>query len=252
VFKNYDSFYYSEEVVVRVLVVGSCGKRKLHNSPKQPKCQDIRARHGIGYWRKRFSKLSTPARDVYTGPQNTELVKAVDLLRTISRVDVHLAIISAGFGILQEHERVPPYDCSFTNMTMRDVRKRSEELELQSSFTDLISKNFDLVYLALGKRYLAALGKDTLSTIQTPTVVFHEQESEYLIRIPCSAQTVNAFSKRGHKIHGIVGFKGDLLRVLARFALEKPNPRNEIRKWGTANYLRKLVNWLGGLEKSNG
>lgn len=235
---------------MRVLVVGSCGKRKLHNSPKQPNCQDIRTRHGIDYWRKRFSKLNTPARTMYTGPQNTELVKAVDLLREISRVDVHLVIISAGFGILQEHERVPPYDCSFTNMTMRDVRKWSEELGLQSSFTDLINKNFDFIYLALGKRYLAALGKDTLSTIQIPTVVFHEHESEYLLQIPCSAQTVKAFSKRGHKIHGVVGFKGDLLRVLARFALGRPNPRNEVRKWGTTNYLRKLVNRLGGLEKS--
>jgi hypothetical protein len=251
VFKNGDTFYYSEEVVVRVLVVGSCGKRKLHNSPKQPKCQDIRARHGIGYWRKRFSKLSTPVRDMYTGPQNTELVKAVDLLRTISGVDVHFSIISAGFGFLHEHERVPPYDCSFTNMKMRDVRTRSEDLGIQSAFSSLISKDFDLVYLALGKRYLASLGRDTLSAIQIPTVVFHEYESEYLIRIPCSAQTVKAFSKQGHKIHGVVGFKGDLLRVLARFTLERPNPGSEVRKWGTMNYLRKLVHRIGSLDKLN-
>ena len=237
---------------MRVLVVGSCGKRKLHNSPKQPTCQDIRIRHGIGYWRKRFSKDCTPARDMYTGPQNTELVKAVDLLRTISGVDVHLSIISAGFGILQEHEKVPPYDCSFTNMKMRDVIKWSEELGIQSSFTSLIAKDFDLAYLALGKRYVAALGKDTLATIQIPTVVFHEHESEHLIRIPCSAQTVKSFSKQGHKIHGVVGFKGDLLRVLARFALEKPDPGSEVRKWGTTNHLRKLVHHIGSLKKHNG
>ena len=82
--------------------------------------------------------------------------------------------------------------------------------------------------------------------------MFHEHESDYLFRIPCSAQTVRAFSKRGYKIHGVVGFKGDLLRVLARFALERPNPRSEVRKWGTTDYLLELVNRLGGLEKSKG
>lgn len=237
---------------MRVLVVGSCSKRKLHNNIKQPKCRDIDSHRGIDEWVQRFPKLSAPARDMYTGPQNTELVKAVDLLRTISEVDVELTIISAGFGFLQELDRVPPYDCSFTNMKIRDVRKRSEKLGLQSSYASLVNKKIDLIYLALGKRYLDALGKNIIATIQTPTIVFHELQSEYLIRIPCSAHAVKSFSKSGYKIHGVVGFKGDLLRVLARYALGRPNPGSEVRKWINPKYLRKLVHCLGGLENSDG
>ncbi len=250
-FKNSDTFYYFEEVVVRVLVVGSCGKRKLYNSPKQPKCQDINSNSGIDKWVQRFSKHSVPARDMYTGPQSLELVKAVDLLRTIPNVEVQLVIISAGFGIKQEDDLIPPYDCSFTTMKMAEVRKRSNELKLQTSFTNLTNNGFNLIYLAIGKRYSAALGKDVLSMLQTPTVAFHGPESDYLIRIPCAAETVKAFTKCGHKIHGVVGFKGDLLRVLAQYALEKTNPGTEVQKWENTNYLRKLVYRLGRLEKSN-
>jgi hypothetical protein len=189
---------------------------------------------------------------MYTGPQNTELVKAVDLLRSIQSVEVHLIIISAGFGILQEQDLVPPYECSFTNMKMADVRKRSQALKLQSSFIQMTNKGFDLIYLALGKRYMTALGKGALSKLQIPTMMFHGSESEHLIRFPCSAKTVKAFSKRGHKIHGVVGFKGDLLRILARYTLEKPNPGCETKKWENLNHLKKLVHRLGGLVKAKG
>lgn len=237
---------------MRVLVVGSCGKKKLYDSSRQPTCQCIDELHEINYWKKRFSSKCVPARDMYTGPQSIELVRAVDLLRTIPNVEVQLVIISAGFGMLQEEDLVPPYDCSFSTMKMTEVRKRSNELKLKVSFTQLINNGFDLIYLALGKRYLAALGKDVLSLLQTPTVVFHGRESDRMIRIPCGAETVKAFSKCGQKIHGVVGFKGDLLRVLAQYALEKPNPGNEVGKWTNTNYLRKLVYRLGGLERNNG
>jgi hypothetical protein len=187
---------------------------------------------------------------MYTGPQNTELVRGVDLLRTIPDVEVRLVIISAGFGILDEHDLVPPYDCSFAGMKMAEVRKKSEELDLQASFTQLINNGFDFIYLALGKRYLAALGKDVLSMIKTPTVVFNGQESDHMIRIPCAAETVKSFSKRGYKIHGVVGFKGDLLRILTQYALEKPNPGNEVEKWVDTKSLKKLVYRIGGLKQS--
>jgi len=233
---------------VRFLVVGSCGKKKLYNPDEQPTCSDIDPNHDINYWKKRLQKFCVSARDIYTGPQNTELVKAVDLLRTIAKVEVQLIIVSAGFGVLQEQDLIPPYDCSFTNMKMAKVRKRSQELKIQSSITKIANKGFDIAYLALGKRYLASLGKDTLLEFQMPTIVFHGQESDQLIRIPCSTETVKAFSKRGHKIHGVVGFKGDLLGILARYALQKPNPCNEVKKWENLHYLKKLIHRLGGLK----
>lgn len=234
---------------MRVLVVGSCGKKKSSNSSKQPKCKDIDKKHDINYWKKQLSSDCVKARDMYTGPQSAELVKAVDLLRTIPGVGVQLVIISAGFGTLQEDDLVPPYDCSFTSMKMTELRKQVEKLQIKESFIKLMENDFDLIYLALGKRYSIALGNDALSMLETPTVAFHIQNSGYLNRIPCNADTVKSFSRRGHKIHGVVGFKGDLLRVLAQYALETGNPRSEVRKWADPTYLQTLICRLGGLGK---
>ncbi|MFX1606668.1 MAG: hypothetical protein ACFFDD_12270 [Promethearchaeota archaeon] len=234
---------------MRVLVVGSCGKKKSYDSPKQPTCKDIDEEHDLNYWKQQFSSHCVQARDMYTGPQSRELVKAVDLLRTIPDISVQLVIISAGFGILNEEDLVPPYDCSFTTMRMPELRRQAEKLQIQDSIKNLLKNRFDLIYLALGKRYLLALGRDVVSTLETPTIVFHNQSTDYLIQIPCEAETVKSFSKREYKIHGVVGFKGDLLRILAQYALGRPNPRNEVRKWTDTAYLRELIYSLGGLGK---
>ena len=47
---------------------------------------------------------------MYTGSQNRELVKGVDLLREIEGVEVDYYILSAGFGLLMENKKIPPYD----------------------------------------------------------------------------------------------------------------------------------------------
>jgi hypothetical protein len=184
---------------------------------------------------------------MYTGPQNTELVKAVDMLRTIPNVETHFAIISAGFGVLQDTELVPPYDCSFSTMRISEVRKRSSDLKIQQVLSQLMRNDFDLIYLALGKRYMLALGKDTLDSVWSTMLVFHGQESSRMIRIPCDAKTVKVFSKQGNKIHGVVGFKGDLLRILTQYAIGRRSPASEVEKWTNASYLRNLVYQLGGL-----
>ncbi|MHA2027684.1 MAG: DUF6884 domain-containing protein [Candidatus Thorarchaeota archaeon] len=233
--------------MLRVLVVGSCGKKKLYNDNEQPACHDINTHRDISFWKKKLPGSCAPARDMYVGPQNTELVKAVDLLRTIANVEVQFFIISAGFGMLAEQDLVPPYDCSFSTMPIVEVRKRSQEQNLQSSIQKIANSGFDLAYFALGKQYSAALGKDALSNIQIPTIVFHGEESGHLVRLPCSAQTVKTFSNRGHTIHGVVGFKGDLLRILVTHVLKKPNPDDEIVKWKSPRHIKKLVHRLGGL-----
>jgi hypothetical protein len=250
VFKNSGILYYSEEVVVRVLVVGSCGKRKLYGFPDQPKCNDIDGNHDIVYWKQQFPSMCAPARDMYLGPQNKELVKAVDTLRTIADVEVQLVIISAGFGMLHEEDLVPPYDCSFTTMKIANVRERAIQLQLKEAITQLVETGFDFIYLALGKRYLEAIGNDILSTLHTTTISFHGQANEYLVRISCSAETVKTFSRSGHKIHGVVGFKGDLLRILVRYALTRRNPENEVRKWKSPKYLRNLIHRLRDIKQT--
>ncbi|MDF1537692.1 MAG: hypothetical protein P1Q69_02175 [Candidatus Thorarchaeota archaeon] len=57
---------------------------------------------------------------------------------------------------------------------------------------------------------------------------------------------MQAFSSSGHKIHGVAGFKGDLLRILATYALSMKNPDREIASWTTLESILEIFQQLSG------
>lgn len=233
---------------MRICVIGSCGKKKSTQSEQQPTCKDLQSPEALDTWTKKLADLVIPARDMYTGNQNRELVKGVDKLRTIPGFSVDLFIISAGFGFLSEDELVPPYECSFSLMKRSAIITRSKRLEIPTSFGQICQRTYDLMYLALGKNYLFSLGPSWPSHITCPTVMFDDSyHYRDLIHIPAGNKTVKSFSIKGKKVHGAAGFKGDLLRILAEYALSRDVPYDEVIGWKDPSYFRQLVNDLGGL-----
>jgi hypothetical protein len=236
---------------MRILVVGSCGKSKLKNIPDAPTCGDIDSREAISKWRKQLSNHLTPAREMYTGFQNKELLRGVEVLRTIDHVEIRLLILSAGFGLLEENELVPPYECSFSQMGKKKIRERSALLRIEESYRKLHETKFDLTYLALGKKYLTALGDDFLSFTTGTIVLFDGKwKGENVVYIPSGSKAVRTFSEHGSKIHGVVGFKGDLLRILAEHVLGQNDQYGAVVAWTEPSYLEELVYSLGGLRAS--
>jgi hypothetical protein len=186
---------------------------------------------------------------MYTGNQSRELTHGVDILREIDGVDVRYLIISAGFGLLGEEELVPPYDCSFSSMSKMQILNRSRMLSINADAIRASKEGFDIAYLALGKNYLTSLGGDWQSNIDGTIIAFEKSLiGRKYAKIPAGNQTVKAFSNRGYKIHGAAGFKGDLLRILAEYALNCSNPTDELRSWTDPPTLRELILSLGGLE----
>ena len=234
---------------MRILVVGSCGKKKLNQSTISPTCKDLASLDDIKTWREKSSYPTTRVRDLYTGNQNRELVKGVDLLRQIEKTEVKLSIISAGFGLVKEKDILPTYDCSFSGMKKSQIQDRAEWLRIPLNLEKLFTLGFDLVYLALGKKYFLTLGEEWKINSNTTVVGFNRSLSEEeMLCIPSAHEIVSAFSRNGHKIHGITGFKGDLLRILADYALKQKNPYRELLAWTHPIYLRDLVMKLGNLE----
>jgi len=235
---------------LRILVVGSCGKKKLNQSTISPTCDDLASIDNIRTWRKQSDLPTAIVRDIYTGNQNRELVKGVDLLRQIENTEVEFSIISAGFGIVEEKDRLPPYDCSFSEMNKSQIQERAEWLKIPSDFDKLLTSGFDLVYLALGKKYFLTLGNDWTSKRRSiPIIGFNQALSEdSMLCIPSAHEIVSSFSDNGYKIHGVTGFKGDLLRILANYALRLKNPYRELVEWTQPIYLRDLIMKLGNLE----
>lgn len=231
-------------------MVGSCGKKKLNQSATSLTCEDLASIDDIRVWRKKSSHPTVRVRDIYIGHQNSELVKGVDLLRQIEKTEVKLSIISAGFGLVEEKDSLPTYDCSFSGMKKSQIQERAEWLNIPSDFEKLLASGFDLVYLALGRDYFLTLGNAWKTKSSTTTIIgFHQDLSEdSMLCIPSNHEIVTAFSRNGHKIHGVTGFKGDMLRVLANYALNQKNPYRELVGWTQPVYLRDLIMKLGTLE----
>jgi hypothetical protein len=234
-------------------VIGSCGKKKLSTSQQAPDCTDLLSKRSLKEWSVKLPKLLYPAREMYSGYQTRELVKGVDLLREIKGVEIDFFILSAGFGLIKEKKRIPPYDCSFVGMRKNEIKARSEALSIPRDFNKIIKKPYDLAYLALGQKYLFALGEEWLDYKNCTIIAFGPQVlGERILKLPANKETVMAFSKAGYKIHGIAGFKGDLFRILALYAQHKKAPYKEVMNWKNDHNLVQLVYELGSLgEPSN-
>ncbi len=233
---------------MRILVVGSCGKRKLIQHESAPSCDDLTSKEALFKWQELLCNYVVKAREMYTGYLNQELVKGVDLLRQIQGIEVQLVIVSAGFGIIGENELIPPYDCSFSRMRKREIQTRINDLRIEYDFAQLCSSGFDIVYLALGKNYLHALGDEWMLGAQSVIVGFDKTlTGQRVVCIPANHRIVSAFSSQGYTIHGVVGFKGDLLRILAQFAIEHNNPYHEVMSWTNHDHLQNLIQRMGGL-----
>ena len=234
--------------MLRILVVGSCGKKKRTTTTDEPSCGDLCSRDSLSFWQKRLSDFTVIARDMYTGNQNRELTKGVDLLRSIAGVEVVFVIVSAGFGLVDENERIPPYDCSFSGMGKSGILRRSRLLGINADIRRIAGRGFDIAYLALGKGYLTALGTAWQDHISGSIVGFDTElvGRRYAI-IPAGNETVKKFSGRGYKVHGAAGFKGDLLRILGEHALSSGGPYEEVLSWSEPLYIRDLIFSLGSL-----
>jgi len=233
---------------VRILVVGSCSKRKLIQHKDAPSCNDLSSKDALLTWQEFLCDYVVRAREMYTGYLNQELVKGVDILRKIEGIEVQLVIVSAGFGIIGENELIPPYDCSFSGMRKCEIQARKNGLKIEYDFARICSSGFDIVYLALGRNYLLALG-DEWTSVTTSLVIGFDKNltGSRVVHVPADYRTVSAFSSKGYIIHGVVGFKGDLLRILAEFATEHDDPFYEVMNWTNHDYLQNLIQRLGGL-----
>ena len=234
---------------MRILVVGSCGKKKLTQHPDAPSCSDLAINSDLSEWKSKFSNLVFPAGKMYTGYQNRELAAATDGLRAVKGVEVDMYIISAGFGMLKETTLIPPYECSFNNMNKAEILERAEYLGIREAFRGICGRNYDLLYLALSKKYMLALDGQYLHEIESTTVVFHGKNRGFgTVYVPSGSTAVRSFSQQGFKIHGVVGFKGDLLRILMEYAWKMKNPYSELHSWKNPLKLKMLIYKLGGLE----
>lgn len=157
------------------------------------------------------------ASDLYTGRQQEFVGEAVRQLRDEGH-EVQRYFISAGFGLVEESEPLPPYEVTFSSMRVAEIRDRSERLRIKQDVSRLLSQaEYDIVFFALGKDYYTSIDIDQTVQLVQPGrigVVFNrdlvDEQFENVVSVP--ARTEDA------KRHGtiVVGLKGLYLKHFAR------------------------------------
>ncbi|MCE7739124.1 MAG: hypothetical protein GPJ50_07085 [Candidatus Heimdallarchaeota archaeon] len=159
-----------------ILVISSCGKLKAISHPDQPTCAKLSNKQQREKAKKNFQKMSLEAGNLYTGEQAKFVHKSIEVLRHFCSVE-HL-ILSAGFGLVNEKELLPPYDCSFTNKTKKEIQIMARNLSIPDEVKRIAEENYELVYLALGKDYLTAVGDINIFSASSGLVVHFNTQLE--------------------------------------------------------------------------
>lgn len=181
---------------MEILVIDQCSKAKEYRSDSQSFEADEIDEHGMSNLRDRPRTSSKAARKLYAGRQQEYINDAVDKLRSAGD-SVDRYFISAGFGLVRETEELPPYDVTFTDDSQWEIEKRASKLGIQHDLLDVVTDDYDIIFLALGSDYYATF--DLLTVVEavsaeTWVVCFnHDSVSETVENaVSLSARTEDA------------------------------------------------------------
>ena len=211
---------------MNILVFSSCTKSKKFEYEKQPECSELINKHSIDKYVSQYPQYSCKAKEMYRGAQHKNLFKGINRLQEIASIDPF--IISAGLGIIPADKEISSYECTFTGKTKKFIKNRSDNLNIMTDFQKIVNqKDYDLIYLALGKDYLKSID-DWENVIKTLTIAFTQADNPKVLSLEANNQIVSRFSASGYTIHGVIGFKGDLLRIFTEKVFQSENPPTQL------------------------
>ncbi len=142
---------------MKMLVVDSCtGDKNVRDCPGLLTQADF---DDLSQFRRREAELSAwalPARELYTGWQHRYMMNGVDAIRhRFGTSACSVKIVSAGYGIVDEEQRLAPYEATFQGQGPKWIRDRSERLGIPTAVRNAVV-GFDVVLFLLGKEYLVS------------------------------------------------------------------------------------------------
>ncbi|MEZ4527721.1 MAG: tRNA-guanine transglycosylase DpdA [Desulfobacterales bacterium] len=144
---------------MKILILTACTGDKAH-APANCLTQADFQQMGTATFAEREKELAAfrlPAGEMYTGRQHVLLKKGLDLLRRFCPgIQFDLKIVSAGYGLLEEHAPIVPYEMTFSGMKAKDLRKWADFLDLPAKTLSALA-GYDTVFFLLGKEYLRAV-----------------------------------------------------------------------------------------------
>jgi len=168
-----------------ILVISGCsGDKQFDEAPIGCEELDSTSRNDL---LETYPDYVAPAAEMYTGDEHGRVRQAVANLR--AHADVTWRIVSAGYGLIAESERIVAYDCTLRDIdSVRDRAKRmghdpstltidetrravGRELNLPADLKVGLAEGYDLVFVTLSEPYLVATG-DAFTELPDGTSVF--------------------------------------------------------------------------------
>lgn len=223
---------------MEILVIDQCSGDKAYPEHVEPFSEVQVDAQSLETLRNRERVPSRKARDLYTGRQQEFISRGVERLRTAGD-SVDRYFISAGFGVVGETERLPPYEVTFTGKTVTEVQERGKELGIGEDLHELVQGEYDIIFLPLGSDYYRSFDLPALLTTvpnDSWTVCFncedYAAEHENVASIPARTQQAK---KQGTIV---VAVKGRYLQNFAehRTAGRRPVSVDELVEYCTDSY----------------
>ncbi|NHJ49322.1 MAG: hypothetical protein FK733_16150 [Asgard group archaeon] len=213
---------------MKIVIFTSCSQRKSSSHPRRPKCNELTSKDKKEIFLQLMTENKT-VKDMFRGSLNISITQAIRLLRL--NFEVKYYVVSAGFGIVEENEMIPPYDCSFLQMSAEDIKTRAEILQIPQDFQTIIdTEKPDLIYLALNSYYQLSLGNWD-DNLPCKTIAYFNSNNQNVITFPEDHITYQEGSSLGGlPIHASSGFKDDLLLLTTRYLKESSNPIDALKE----------------------
>lgn len=206
----------------KILVVTSCTGEKKYNPENKLFQKDFLDKDTLKNREEDLKEFSTSAADMYTGMQHLRLMEGINLLRQKFGNEVlDLAIVSAGYGLIDEDREVVPYEVTFNDMSASEVVEWSKTLKIQEALQEKI-KDYTMIIFLLGDKYLRAL--------RLPLGEVHDDQKLVFLASGTSKKLIPS-NKQYHFLevgqedaksfsYGLVGLKGYLFKMLAQEVVE--------------------------------
>ncbi len=167
-----------------------------------------------------------PAGRLYRGLQHTQLMEGVELLRqAFGPNSVELKIISAGFGLVSEHQLLPPYEATFADLPPSEILTLAQQLRIPQKIGECMNTSYDCAFFLLSKDYLLSLNLPFNVEPPFPCLFLTSRSSSRPIPkrhpyylIPAGKDEGITFS------YNLVGLKGRMFRLFAQQIVD-PGPK---------------------------
>jgi hypothetical protein len=211
-----------------LLVISSCTGDKAVKTPKELTLADFADSDRLARREQELASLRRAAGEMYTGKQHVHLMCGVTNLRQAFGNDfVHLRILSAGYGLIEEDRAICPYNVTFNDMSKAQARAWARHLGVPSNVRAAL-KDLEVAIFLLGSRYLDAIDPP-IAARNGQRLVFLAKPSESSRLAGPGVVTVPAGKSETRYGAGLVALKGKMFELFARALAQRRELLGDIK-----------------------